>query len=239
MTMLLNHLDLVANLSICALCFALGFFVSAVLAEARHFKFQKDQMKEEIAVAGASGRSGEDAVEIERLHAEVTSQLDAMKMKDREIEKLIEQLNRETEEHHKLEAQLNESFSEKGEVGRLRSELNVKSEGFAEKERELMRLQEERRAMEERFAQAEKVMSDYGQFEKLIQEQKKSFYEIDQRIREMKIKLRVISEKAKENVELIASFAEGKEFEEFRKSIHLDELTQKYEDQIKDLKKTD
>lgn len=243
---LLNNLDLVANVAICVLCFSLGYFVSTVLAESRHFKFQKAQMKEEIVAAGESGRSSEDAVEIERLHGEVASQLEAMKLKDHEMEKLIEQVNRAADERQKLEAQFTESLSEKGEFGRLKSELdrlrsefNTKIEEVKTKDKELSRFAEERRAEEGRIAQSEKIIADYSRLEKTVQDQKKSFYDIEQRIREIRIKLRVISEKARESVELVAAFAEGKEFDEFRKSVHLDELTQRYEDQIKDLKKTD
>ena len=288
MDLLLNNLDLIAGSVICGLFFMLGFFMSSVRGEKRHFKVQERQMREEIIVAKKSGsRSSEDTAEfgrlraevtsqlealkqkdteiaklieqlnraaedyrklegqlseptgdkgeMERLRAEVTGQLEALKQKDGEIEKLIEQLNRAAEDHRKLEGQLTDSFGEKGELGRSRAELNAKIEAMASKEQELNRLQEERRGIEERVARADKILTDFAQFDGNIHDQMKDFYDIEQRIREIKIKLRVLTEKAKEGVELIAGFAEGKEFEEFRKSIHLDEMTQKYEDQIKDI----
>ncbi|MDD5217841.1 MAG: hypothetical protein PHN49_03195 [Candidatus Omnitrophica bacterium] len=117
--------------------------------------------------------------------------------------------------------------------------MNAKIEEANAKDRELSKLREERKDIEGRIAQTEKNMAEYGNFENAIREQKKSFYDMEQRIREIKIKLRVLNEKARENVELVAAFAEGKEFDEFRKSIHLDELTHKYEEQIKDPKTTD
>ena len=48
--------------------------------------------------------------------------------------------------------------------------------------------------------------------------------------------MHLLNEKTKSNVESIAKFAEGKEFAEFRRSIHLDEIVQKYEDEIKGLR---
>ena len=138
------------------------------------------------------------------------------------------------EDHRKLEAQLAESFSERGELGRLRSEMNAKVEETAARERELVQLREAQQVNAVRIGQAEKILADYEKFEKTITDQRRNAHDAEQRIREMKIKLRVLSEKAKENVELIASFAGGKEFDEFRKSIHLDEVTRKYEDQIKE-----
>jgi DNA repair ATPase RecN len=117
----------------------------------------------------------------------------------------------------------------------LHKELSDREAELREKTDALADAQEKCKGMSGRCEEAEKILADYGQFEKNIQAQKKSFQDTEQRIREMKIKLRVLSEKAKENVEALARFAESKEFDEFRKSVHLDELTQKYEDQVKDL----
>jgi len=290
--LLLNHVDVIVGSVICGLFFMLGFFLSTIRAEKRHYKLQERQMREEIIVAKKAGsRSSEDTAELGRLRAEVTSQLEALKQKDHEIEKLIEQLdraaedlrklqeqrqgtsvgdpvelerlraevtgqieaikqkdveigklieqlNRATEDHRKLEGQMSETFSEKGELGRLRAELNAKAAEVAAKEQELSRLQEERRGIEDRVVGADKILNDFLKFDESIHDQMKHFYDVEQRIREIKIKLRVLTEKAKEGVELIASFAEGKEFEEFRKSVHLDEMTQRYEDQIKDIDST-
>ena len=339
MEMLLNHIDLIANIVVCGLFLMLGFFISTVLAEKRHFKRQEKQMKEDLLVAKTSVHSEEDLAELERLRAEVAANLEAVKRKDLEMEKLIDQMNQLTEEHRKLAVQLSESPSDKGEVTRLRSgadanqeaikqkdheigklmdqlnqlneehrklaaqasespndkgeitrlrseadanqeaikqkdheieklidqlnqlnenyrrqepqrsessadkgelerlrsEILVKTEEVAAKERELAKLRDEKRLTEEKVVKAEKILEEYEKFEKTISEQRRSAHDVEQRISEMKIKLRVLSEKAKENVELIAAFAGAKEFDEFRKSIHLDELTRKYEYEIKDI----
>lgn len=279
METLSSNFDLIANIVISGLCLALGFFISTVMAEKRHFKRQEGLMKAELQGAKSFGRSKEDLAEIERLrselgrqaaelkqktealherenelaklssvaqrssgdvaeldrlHAQVAADLEAMMQKDHEIEKLIDQLNQVNEDHRKLEAQMSESFSERGELGHLRTEMNAKIEAAAAQEKELAKLQAERQAGAVRVGQAEKIVADYEKFEKTITDQRRSAHDVEQRIREMRIKLRVLSEKAKENVELIAAFAGGKEFDEFRKSIHLDELTRKYEDQIRE-----
>ena len=275
-----SRFDLIANILICGLFLMVGFFVSTVMAEKRHFKSEEKHMQAELEVAHAAGRapedlaeierlreelnrqtgelkqktellhqreneltalkagvkrSPEDIAEIERLQGEISSQLEGMKVKDREIEKMIEQVNSISAERQQLEARMEESFSEKGELGRLRSEMNAKIEEVSAKDRELIKLREENQTNAARIGQAEKIVADYEKFEKTITDQQRSAHDVGQRIREMKIKLRVLSEKAKENVELIAAFAGAQEFDQFRKSIHLDEANQKYEDQIKDI----
>lgn len=236
MDLFLNNLDLIIGGVIGMLFFMLGFFMSTIRAEKRHYKLRERQMREEIIAAKKTGsRSSEDAVELGRLRAEVTGQLEALKQKDLEIKKLIEQLSRATEDHRRLEEQISEASSEKGEGERLRAELNTRSEEMAAKEQELNQLREERRGIEDRIARADKILADFGHFEDNVHEQMKHFDAVEQRIREIEIKLRVLTEKSKEGVELIAGFAAGKEFDEFRKSIHLDELKQKDEDKSGDI----
>lgn len=282
-----SRFDLIANIVICALFLSLGFFISTVMAEKRHFKSEEKHLHAELEVAhhaSAGGRSPEDLAEIERLReelngqaaelkqktewlhqreneltglkastvrsvedtaelerlrAEIASQLEAMKLKDREIEKMIEQVNSLSAERQQLEARVTEFYGEQGELGRLRSEVNTKAEETAAKERELAKLREEHQTTASRVGQAEKIVADYEKFEKAITDQRRSAHDVEQRIREMKIKLRVLSEKAKENVEIIAAFSGGEGFDEFRKSIHVDEATRTYEDQIKDIKGND
>ena len=86
------------------------------------------------------------------------------------------------------------------------------------------------------MAELKKTESDILWLEKVLNEQKKTSHELKQRVQENKIKIQLLNEKTKENVELIARFARGKEFDEFRKSIYLDEIIQKYEDEIKHLR---
>jgi chromosome segregation ATPase len=140
-------------------------------------------VRSEEPASQEAGRSEEDLAEIERARAQVAANLEAMKQKNHEIEKLTELLEQVTEDRRRLEAQLSESAKEKDELGRLRSDVTAKDQ-------ELAQLRKERLACEARIAQAEKIL---------------------------------------------AAFAEGKESGEFRKSIHLDELTRK-EDEIKDIK---
>ncbi len=80
------------------------------------------------------------------------------------------------------------------------------------------------------------IESDLAFLERTIGEQKKSSHEIKRLLEENKMKIGLLNEKTKDNVELIAKFARGKEFDEFRKSIHMDDIIQKYENEIKNLK---
>ena len=48
MDLLLKNLDLIVGGVICGLFFMLGFFMSTVRAEKRHYKLRERQMREEI-----------------------------------------------------------------------------------------------------------------------------------------------------------------------------------------------
>ncbi|MCX5667003.1 MAG: hypothetical protein NTY34_01650, partial [Candidatus Omnitrophica bacterium] len=132
------------------------------------------------------------------------------------------------------------------EIKRLRQQLAGSSAGkeeLAAKDSEIKRLnaqladtQARQEAYENRLAQFKKIESDMQRLESETEERRKSSHDIKRRVEESRMKMRLLSEKAKENVELLASFAGGKEFDEFRKSIHLDEIIQKHEDEIKELR---
>lgn len=231
MDFFMNYLDFVIGGVIAGLFFMLGFFMSTVRSEKRHYKLRERQMREEIAAAKKTGgRSSEDAAELGRLRAEVTAQLEAIKQKDCEIESLIDQLGRATADHRKLEGQIGEAGGGKGEIELLRAELDAKTGEIAAKEQQFSRFQEEHRDMDEKIGKAEATLAAYGKFEKDVQAQKDRYQEIEQRLAEIKIKMRVLTEKAKEGVELIAAFAAGKEFGDFRDAVHQDEAKQKDED---------
>lgn len=83
---------------------------------------------------------------------------------------------------------------------------------------------------------AQQRQLDIAYLNSSIHAQKKTAQEMSSRLKESKIKMQLLTDKMRENVEAIASFAEGNEFEEFRKKIHFDETIQKYEDEIKTLK---
>ncbi len=160
----------------------------------------------------------------------------AIKEKENEIRKLTEQLAQ-------LGSKEKEHLGTRAEIERLKSALNDEVEEVKNKENEikrlndeLVRLDTEQKELEQRVAELKKVESDLLWLEKELNEQKKSAHEMKQRIEEGRIKAQLLNEKTKENVELIASFAEGKEFDEFRSSVHLDEIIRKYESEIRDLK---
>ncbi len=86
-----------------------------------------------------------------------------------------------------------------------------------------------------RLARLKASEADILQIEKSLDEEKQALRAMKLRVSEGKMKLQLLNEKTKETVELIAQFAEGKEFEEFRKAIHMDDTISKYEDEIKSL----
>ncbi len=216
-----SRFDLVANIVICGLFLAVGYFVSTVIAEKRHFKSEEKHLQVELKAVHAAARSPEDLAEIERLRGEVSSQIESMKLKDLEIGKMIEQMNGLFAERQHLEARMTEALSEKDELVRLRSEMNAKIEEVSAKDREVANLREDPQVKDERVSQAEKIVADYEAFGKTIMDQRRSATDMEQRIQEMRIKWKGLSEKARENMEIIAAFAGAQEFEEFRRSMHL------------------
>jgi septal ring factor EnvC (AmiA/AmiB activator) len=101
---------------------------------------------------------------------------------------------------------------------------------------QLAQMERERKEFEEKEAELKKIKSDILCLENTLAEQRKASQQLKQRIEEDKIKLQLLNEKIKGNVETLASFVEGKEFEEFRKSVHLDRIVREYEDEIKALR---
>ncbi|MDD5217842.1 MAG: hypothetical protein PHN49_03200 [Candidatus Omnitrophica bacterium] len=164
------NIDLIANIVICGLFFMLGLFVSTVIAEKRNFRLKENQMKEKISAAGGAGRSKEDAAEFERLHAEIARYADDLKAKDREIEKLFEQVSRTTEEHRKTQEKLSaaagapqRSKEDMAELERLRAEVTGQLEAIQTKDREIGKLIEQvNRTTEEHHKVREQMLAGAG-----------------------------------------------------------------------------
>ena len=77
---------------------------------------------------------------------------------------------------------------------------------------------------------------DLGWIKDTMEEQKKSTHDMQKRLQETKIRIHLLNEKTKKGTETIAEFAGGPDFEEFRKSIHVDDLVRVYQDEIHQLK---
>jgi chromosome segregation ATPase len=131
----------------------------------------------------------------------------------------------------------------RAEAEKLKRQLDEKTGQLKAKQERIQRLNEQlagmnggKKEFEQRMAELKKIESDILWLEKVVNEQKEFSRRMKQRIEETRIKMQLLNEKTKESVELIAGFAGTKQFDEFRKTIHLDEIIQKYENQIKDLK---
>ncbi len=125
-----------------------------------------------------------------------------------------------------LQIKIFELTAKDREIKKLKTELDKAQSGAATPDQA---------AYEARVAKLKSSESDILQIEKSLDEEKQALRAMKLRVSEGKMKLQLLNEKTKETVEQIAQFAEGKEFEEFRKSIHMDETIAKYEDEIKSL----
>ncbi|MBF0503588.1 MAG: Hpt domain-containing protein [Candidatus Omnitrophica bacterium] len=158
-----------------------------------------------------------------------------------EIERLNSEIARISQIPKEDPASKEEIASLKAQLVTMEQEnknLSAVSKELAGKEDEIKRLSDE---IERLTAEGERMKHlkvsevEMNHIEKLMDEEKKALHAIKMRLQEGKMKLELLDEKTKGAVEAIAQFAQGKEFEEFRKSIHMDQLIQKYENQIKDL----
>ncbi|MDD5439693.1 MAG: hypothetical protein PHS37_05870 [Candidatus Omnitrophica bacterium] len=208
-------------------------------AEADRLKAELDdktaalaKKEEETAkLVSALERGDQDAkAEAGRLKAELDDKTAALAKKEEETAKLVSALERGDQDA-------------KAEADRLKAELDDKTSVLAQKEAEIARLAGELERLSadnknnnESITKLQSVGTEADAVEKALEEEKKSLQELKLRIGESRIKLQLLSDKAKENAELLAKFAQGKEFDEFRKSVHLDEIVQKYESEITALK---
>ena len=154
-----------------------------------------------------------------------------------QLKKLSSEFALVKDENKRLMAEASES------VEKIKTDMQGVEQKLKAKELEIESLTKlleahtaEQKSFEEKNAQLKKLSSDFLWLEKTVDEQKKQSHQVQQRMEELKMKTQLISEKVKESVELIAHFAQGKEFDAFRKSIHLDEIIEKYEKEIKDLR---
>jgi len=179
----------------------------------------------------------EARAESEILRSKLNDEIEEVKAKDIRIHSLSEQLAQMDEENKGHAGQARLKSEESGrQLNERTEELKSKEEQIQKLNEQLARRDSEYKEFEERAAGLKKIESDILWFEEVLNEQKRDSGRMKQRIEESRMKMQLLNEKTKENVELIARFAEGKEFDEFRRLIHLDEIIQKYENQIRDLR---
>ncbi len=225
----MDHLDLIIGGVVAGLFFMLGFYLSTVRAEKRHFRLRERQREEALASQRTSGRAEEDATVMSRLRGELAAQSDAVKQKDADIEKMSCQLTRLMEDYRKLEEQMRGTSGGQDELESLGAALAAKGEEIVARDRELVQLRDEVISLRERSLKADEALEAFGRFETEIRAQKDVSQEIERRFGEIKIKMRVLTEKSKEGADLIARYAAGKEFGDLRASV--DEAAQAHQDE--------
>ena len=151
-----------------------------------------------------------------------------------ELKKLKEEITRYQMQPARLEEEMQRFKAESAKV--KGEDLLLKEKEIQRLTAELKRVNDTHQDYEKHIAKLKEVTPDIDAMEVSLNEEKKALHEIKLRAQEGKMKLALLNEKTKDAVESIAQFAQGKEFDEFRKSIHLDEIVQKYEGEIKDLK---
>lgn len=161
-------------------------------------------------------------IEIEGLRLQVQARTKELAEKEEAANRAIAESERAQEQYRAALNKAREALAaEEGKNEKLSSELKRLSSIFKEYDENITKLQN--------------AEYDIGRLEKLIENEKKTLHDMKMRVNESGMQVQLLHEKTKENVELIAQFAEGKEFEEFRKSIHIDEIVKKYEEEIRRL----
>jgi chromosome segregation ATPase len=158
----------------------------------------------------------------------------ALKNKIGELAAKEEENAKEQARAERLEKEMQRLKVEAAKAGA--EELSLKDEEIHRLTSELERINAEHENYEKRIAKLKEAETTINEMEASLDEEKRAVREVKLRTQEIKMKLQLLDDKTKESVELIAQFAQGKEFDEFRKVIHLDEVIQKYEEQIKALK---
>ncbi|MBF0594511.1 MAG: hypothetical protein HQL22_06055 [Candidatus Omnitrophica bacterium] len=156
--------------------------------------------------------------------------------KEKELEQLNSEFQQAVEASKKFKDVLESKVSELAEKEREVQRLTETVGGFQSNFGDLERLKAECQSYDERVGKLKGAEPAISQLERALDEERHELRLVKMRAQESKMKLDLLGDKTKEAVESIARFAEGKEFEEFRKSIHMDQTVQKYEDEIKGLK---
>ncbi|MBF0569718.1 MAG: hypothetical protein HQL18_02960 [Candidatus Omnitrophica bacterium] len=186
-----------------------------------------------------------------------TKQAEALAASENEIKRLIAELERATAERKVFDENVLQMRSEQvvrnQQVQALKSELaNLQvqhasdlklGEVLATRDEEIKRLTAEIQRLgaapkvtDQRLAKLKENGDQVNLIERTLDEEKKALHEMKLRMQEAKMKFELLNEKTRDAVEMVAQFAQGKEFDEFRKSIHMDEMIRKYEDEVKGLK---
>jgi chromosome segregation ATPase len=190
------------------------------------------KLKDELLLKSAVSAVLEQEVQtsksdLSKANAQLESEGSAVKEED--LQKVTDDLKKMKDD---LQIRIFEVTAKDREIKTLKAELDkAKSQPAAANGPSEVSVRE----YEARIQKLKKSESDIIQLEKTLDEERHALRTMKLRVSEGKMKLQLLSEKTKESVEMIAQFAESKEFEEFRKSIHIDDTIQKYEDEIKDL----
>ncbi len=189
----------------------------------------------------------------------MTSDIDALRNTLVEKETNISALKKEVEEAKnavpvKDDTELNnlkgETDSLKSEVDTLKSEVDsLKSEldplkgALVEKEAAIGDLKSEVETLKSQIQEQEGIAEtkdvELKRMDQMIEELRSGNTDSGaspEELKNLEAKLTTLDEKYKENVELLAKATGKEDFKEFRKTIHLDDVQAKYEQQIELLK---
>ncbi|MBF0511162.1 MAG: hypothetical protein HQL13_02415 [Candidatus Omnitrophica bacterium] len=207
--------------------------VERIKEESNKLQTELGQKKQEIITK--DNNLGTLVSEVQKLKGELEIKVNEFALKEQEITGLKAQLAG-------MANLKNSDFQNQQKIATCESQLKKMEEELKNKDNEITRLRSEieRMTLEakdnaQNMAHLKKFEEQMTHIEKLMDEEKKALHATKLRIQEGRMKIDLLDEKTKGAVESIALFAQGKEFEEFRKSIHMDQMIQKYEDQIKSL----
>jgi chromosome segregation ATPase len=172
--------------------------------------------------------------EVQRLSGELNKKFQDIIFRENELAAVKADLEKEKAKSPAGGASLIANASMKSEMDNIKAELAKYKKAIDEKEAELQ-------AIKGQAAQApaggSTVTAEFSALAKMVEEEKTVASDIRTYLDENKSKLEMLMDKAKENVDLIAQFSKTKDFEEFRKTLHMDNIIMKYENEIDFLKR--
>jgi hypothetical protein len=145
------------------------------------------------------------AQELQKLSTRLFEQDKATAGKEQEIQKISAELAALQERQKAALRGAEESVAKDSEIMQLKIQLQRVTDDLKKHEEDITRLNG--------------AGLDVSGIEKSLEEEKREVHELRLRLEESKMKAKLLDDKTKEAAEAIARFAQGKEFDEFRKSI--------------------
>lgn len=180
-------------------------------------------------------KEGEVSTMQQRIQA-LTEELAILQAQSMDTSGLQEQLKAKDINIQQLTAQFERLTADTQKIPALSEELGAKDKQIQALTSELQNITNGVKGYEDKISKLPELTLGIDALQRNLDEEGRAMHELKLRMQENQMKIKLLNDKSKGTVEAVALFAQGKEFDEFRKSIHMDETIQGYEDQIKVLR---